>query len=104
MVLIHLWRVNYPSDSRIYLPCLGGFLHSETIPNNAIINIGRHIVNYAMMRCMRFQRILYKKPRQLTFFLVKIEVYLDDLKRVDQNGLCHPGSEAGQREGLKIKH
>ncbi len=28
VVLLHLWRVNYSSDSRIYLPRIGGFLHS----------------------------------------------------------------------------
>ena len=28
VVLLHLWRVNYHSDSWIYLPRLGGFLHS----------------------------------------------------------------------------
>ncbi len=28
VVLLHLWRVNYSSDSRIYLPRFGGFLHS----------------------------------------------------------------------------
>ncbi len=28
VVLLHLWRVNYPSDWRIYLSRLGGFLHS----------------------------------------------------------------------------
>ncbi len=47
VVLLHLWRVNYPSDSRIYLPRLGGFctqfnsLHN-TITNSEKINIGRN--------------------------------------------------------------